>query len=87
MPRGLIRFEHTGNFHFLTFYDFLVHNEKKRVEKLRYMHRNPVVRGLVQNLKTGHGLVSGNSEVTSLTRLDSGGRMAIVPVVLRGRCR
>ncbi len=29
------------------FYDFLVHNEDKRVEKLRYMHRNPVNRGLV----------------------------------------
>jgi len=127
MPRGLIRYEHTGNFHFLTFscyrrsqylgaaevrnlfedalervrvryrfvvagyvvmpehvhlligepvkgavsglihalklsvamrrrerpfwqaryYDFLVHNEEKRVEKLCYMHLNPVVRGLV----------------------------------------
>jgi len=126
MPHGLIRYEHTGNFHFLTFscyhraqylhtkesrnlfedaleririryrfvvagyvvmpehvhlligepqksnvsgvvhalklsvtmrrserpfwqarcYDFLVHNAEKRVEKLRYMHRNPVVRGL-----------------------------------------
>ncbi len=30
------------------YYDFLVHNESKRVEKLRYMHRNPVVRGLVE---------------------------------------
>jgi putative transposase len=29
------------------FYDFVVFREKKRVEKLRYMHRNPVVRGLV----------------------------------------
>jgi putative transposase len=29
-------------------HDFLVHNEEKRVEKLRYMHRNPVVRGLVE---------------------------------------
>jgi putative transposase len=29
------------------YYDFLVHNEEKRVEKLRYLHRNPVVRGLV----------------------------------------
>jgi putative transposase len=29
------------------YYDFLVHNKEKRVEKLRYMHRNPVVRGLV----------------------------------------
>ena len=29
------------------YYDFNVHSEEKRVEKLRYMHRNPVVRGLV----------------------------------------
>ena len=29
------------------YYDFLVHNEEKRIEKLQYMHRNPVVRGLV----------------------------------------
>jgi putative transposase len=29
------------------YYDFPVHNEEKRVEKLRYIHRNPVVRGLV----------------------------------------
>jgi putative transposase len=30
------------------YYDFNVYNEKKRVEKLRYMHRNPVKRGLVR---------------------------------------
>ena len=29
------------------FYDFVVWTERKRVEKLRYMHRNPVKRGLV----------------------------------------
>jgi putative transposase len=29
------------------YYDFNVHGEEKHVEKLRYMHRNPVVRGLV----------------------------------------
>ncbi len=29
------------------YYDFNVHNERKRIEKLRYMHRNPVRRGLV----------------------------------------
>ena len=29
------------------FYDFVVWSERKRVEKLRYMHRNPVARGLV----------------------------------------
>jgi REP-associated tyrosine transposase len=30
------------------YYDFNVHSENKRVEKLRYMHRNPVARGLVR---------------------------------------
>jgi putative transposase len=29
------------------YYDFNVYNEEKRIEKLRYMHRNPVKRGLV----------------------------------------
>ena len=29
------------------YYDFNVFSERKRVEKLRYMHRNPVKRGLV----------------------------------------
>jgi putative transposase len=29
------------------FYDFNVWSKRKRVEKLRYMHRNPVTRGLV----------------------------------------
>jgi REP element-mobilizing transposase RayT len=29
------------------FYDFNVFTSRKRVEKLRYMHRNPVKRGLV----------------------------------------
>jgi putative transposase len=30
------------------YYDFNVWSEKKHVEKLRYIHRNPVVRGLVE---------------------------------------
>ena len=30
------------------YYDFNVWSEKKRIEKLRYMHRNPVKRGLVE---------------------------------------
>jgi len=30
------------------FYDFSVWSEHKRIEKLRYMHRNPVKRGLVE---------------------------------------
>jgi putative transposase len=30
------------------YYDFNVWTEKKRIEKLRYIHRNPVTRGLVE---------------------------------------
>jgi putative transposase len=30
------------------YYDFNIYSEKKRIEKLRYIHRNPVTRGLVQ---------------------------------------
>jgi putative transposase len=30
------------------YYDFNVYTEEKRKEKLRYMHRNPVTRGLVE---------------------------------------
>jgi putative transposase len=30
------------------FYDFNVRTDKKRTEKLRYMHQNPVERGLVE---------------------------------------
>jgi putative transposase len=29
------------------YYDFNVHSEEKHVEKLKYMHRNPVTRGMV----------------------------------------
>jgi len=32
----------------LRYYDFNVFTEKKLVEKLRYIHRNPVTRGLVE---------------------------------------
>jgi putative transposase len=30
------------------YYDFNVYSRKKRIEKLNYMHWNPVVRGLVE---------------------------------------
>ncbi len=29
------------------YYDFNVHSTEKRIEKIRYIHRNPVTRGLV----------------------------------------
>ena len=37
------------------FYDFNVWTTKKRVEKLRYMHRNPVKRGLVESTEQWRG--------------------------------
>src|ERR1041385_7362869 len=39
-------FEH-GHIWQKRFYDFVVRSEAKRIEKLRYMHNNPVKRGLV----------------------------------------
>ena len=41
------------------YYDFNVWSEAKRIEKLRYIHRNPVRRGLVQRRKIGCGAVFG----------------------------
>ena len=38
----------SGQFWQRRFYDFNLWSQQKEVEKLRYMHRNPVVRGLVQ---------------------------------------
>ncbi len=40
------REEHLVRFWQPRFYDFNVFTERKRIEKLRYMHRNPVKRGL-----------------------------------------
>lgn len=40
------------------YYDFNVRIEEKRVEKLRYMHRNPVERELVSAPEVGNGIVS-----------------------------
>ncbi len=38
-----------GRFWEERYYDFNVWSDQKRAEKLRYLHRNPVHRGLVQN--------------------------------------
>lgn len=43
-----LRIEHLPRFWQVRYYDFPVWSEAKRVEKLRYMHRNPVRRGLVE---------------------------------------
>ena len=43
-------FEHTPRHIWQArFYDFNLWTERKRIEKLRYMHRNPVKRGLVDS--------------------------------------
>jgi putative transposase len=39
--------EFCGQFWQRRFYDFNLWSQRKEVEKLKYMHRNPVVRGLV----------------------------------------
>ena len=69
------------------YYDFNVWTARKRVEKLRYIHRNPVKRGLVEkpedwrwssfrNHATGEeGVVEIESEWTGRKRE----RMGIVP--------
>ena len=66
------------------YYDFNVYTEPKRIEKLRYMHRNPVVRGLVsapeewewgsfRHYATGvEGVVEIESEWTARRRERSG---------------
>lgn len=47
--RDLFEDEPERSFWQARFYDFNVWTTKKRVEKLRYMHRNPVKRGLVES--------------------------------------
>jgi putative transposase len=41
------------------YYDFSVWSEKKRVEKLRYIHRNPVVRGQSRSRVPMDGALAG----------------------------
>lgn len=53
------------------FYDFNVWTTKKRVEKLRYMHRNPVQRGLVASPEHGVGAVIASIFWTKLDRCES----------------
>jgi putative transposase len=77
------------------YYDFNVHNEEKRVEKLRYMHRNPVHRGLVdkpdewpwssfQHYATGKiGTIEIESEWTARRRETETGQQFCLPPFAR----
>ena len=73
------------------YYDFNVFSDRKRIEKLRYMHRNPVKRGLVdkpedwnwssyRHYLTGiEGVIEIESEWTGRKRE----RLGIVPKLKR----
>jgi putative transposase len=50
-----------GHFWQARYYDFNVFTAKKHVEKLRYIHRNPVLRGLVEKPKIGLGVASSTT--------------------------
>jgi len=77
------------------YYDFNVHNEEKRIEKLRYMHRNPVKRGLVEkpedwewssfrHYATGEiGAVEIESEWTARRREAEAARLLCIPPFAR----
>jgi putative transposase len=77
------------------YYDFNVYSEEKRVEKLRYMHRNPVNQGLVEkpedwpwssfrHYATGEGgIVEIESEWTAQRREAEAGRLLCVPPFAR----
>ena len=49
VARELRDLAESGPFWLERYYDFNVYSERKRIEKLRYIHRNPVTRGLVTN--------------------------------------
>jgi len=73
------------------YYDFNVYSERKLIEKLRYIHRNPVTRGLVarpedwewssfRHYSAGaRGVVEVESQWTARRRE----RMGLVPLVTR----
>ncbi len=80
---------HSEPFRQARYYDFNVWTERKRIEKLRYIHRNPVTRGLVarpedwawssfRHYATGvEGLVEIESEWTAQRREKMGLRSVV----------
>jgi len=57
--------EFSGRFWQSRFYDFNVWSQQKEVEKLKYMHRNPVVRGLVGVQGIADGVATGRMPTKS----------------------
>jgi len=75
------------------YYDFNISTHDKFVEKLRYIHRNPVRRGLVQNRRIGSGRAFALSNGHARNRRDRIGvdshaeRLAATRVDARSRAR
>jgi len=63
LPLSFVGEESYPHFWQHRFYDFNVWSNEKKIEKLEYMHQNPVKRGLVQNPKdwawSSYGFYSG----------------------------
>ncbi len=85
----------SGHFWQARYYDFNVYTKEKRIEKLRYMHRNPVKRGLVvlpedwrwstfEHYATGK---EGAVEIESMWTARKRERMGITLKDLQGRAR
>ena len=74
----------------IRYYDFPVWSEGKRVEKLRYIHRNPVKRGLVEcpedwqwsSFRQWACGAEGRVEVECPATARRRGRMGVVPTVV-----
>ena len=72
------------------YYDFPVWTEKKRIEKLRYIHRNPVRRGLVErpedwrwsSFRQWTGDEEGSVEIESPATARRRERLGVVPTVV-----
>ena len=60
---------HHGRFWQTRYYDFNVCSPEKRMEKLKYIHRNPVTRGLVETPNTGGGAAIATTPRASRSRL------------------
>ena len=59
------------------YYDFNVISERKKIEKLKYMHRNPVKRGLCAGPRTGSGAAFASTQLDGWDewRLSVAGRL------------
>jgi len=72
LPLSLVGEDSYPHFWQHRFYDFNVWSDEKKIEKLEYMHQNPVKRGLVQDPKdwawSSYGFYAGGED--GLVKID-----------------